>query len=334
MDIRLQWISPYWYMGCDQDCKVCFLGAAKDARIFTPIAERAKQIELFAKYGTEKFFIAGGNPTLDPFIEETLALIKSRGMGTEILSNSWDLSGIGDKAKFLENIDDKAATFFGATAETHDALSGAAGSFERLCNNLKTLRAFETSFTAIINATAQNKDSLYDIIRGLRGFMRLNKVWVQRIMPYGNALKHGGLYLKAEDADTICAQLERARDDFDLEEISFDMGAPPCLVNRKYHYIMEPYKRGISFFALDHKGRLFGESFDITRPEYSLFGGAPITEVEGDLIAAIRSDARTLDILGKRYMPDKCRKCPRYGECFGGYPVRGADGSLAPDSML
>jgi len=321
-------------MGCEQNCKECFLGPVKDARICTPMSERAEQIELFAKYGTEKFFIAGGNPTLDPFIEETLALIKSHGMDTEILSNSWDLSRIKNKTKFLENIDDKAATFFGATAGMHDVLSGVPGSFERLRDNLKKLQGMEASFVPIINVLPQNKDSLYDIISGLRDFMQVGKVWVQRIMPYGNALNHNKLYLKAEDMNPICAQLERARDDFNLEEVSFDLGAPLCLVGEKYHYMIEPHKRGISFFALDYKGRLFGESFDIMHQEYSLFGGMPITEVEGDIITAIKNNTRTKDILDKKYMPEKCQECPRYEKCFSGYPVRDKNGALACDPML
>ena len=334
MDIGLKWISTHWYMGCDQQCKPCYLGPFKDPGLCMPMAERIRHIELLARYKTEQVFIVGGNPVLDPFIEETLALIKSHGIKTEIVSNSWNLSWVKDRAAFLENVDDKAATIFGATSEVHDALNGQPGSFQRLHKNVLQLSAAGASFVPVINILPQNKGMLYGIIRGLRDFMRFDKVWLQRIFPYGNALNHDGLYLQAPDLNLVCAQLERARDDFNLSEALLTMPAAPCLVDKRYRRLMEPYLRGTSFFAIDWSGRLFGESFDIAHPKRSLFGGKPMMQIDGDLIFAIEDDPRTKELLSKEYLPKECHACSQHNECFGGYPIRDASGALVADPIL
>ncbi|MCL2439920.1 MAG: radical SAM protein [Alphaproteobacteria bacterium] len=333
MKTSIKYISPHWYLGCDQACRECYIGTLRST-ITTPMEERIRAIDAFMPYKPEQFFIVGGNPTLDPFIEETAAALKSRGIAVCVLSNSWSMPKVADKRKFLSSLDDRAATFFGADAAMHDGLNGCPGSFQRLKDNVGKWSAQGYSFVPVINIMPGNKDHIYDIIKRLREFVKFERVWTQRIMPYGNALGNDDMYLKLDDLNPIFEQLARAKADFKLEEVAWNMTAPTCLVASEYRELNDPMFYGVSMWGLDHKGRLFANSFEVGSPELALFGGAPVWEVPGDLNAAIAAEAHIQQLNDKKYLPPECAKCPHYDNCFGGYPVRGADGAFVADPIL
>lgn len=333
--ISLKWVSPFWYLGCDQNCKQCFVEGSHDK--VTPLDIRKKTIDILAKNGTEEIFLCGGNPILDPFIEETVDYIKSKGILIELLSNSWDIDRnkfIKNKKNFLDNIDDKAATFWGGTTETHDKICGALGSFDRLINNLEKISQQGYKFDCILNVLPENKNDVYKNIKLLKSKVNITKVWIQRMFPYGNALKNNfsEMLLKPEDFNLVLEQLLRAKKDFNLEDISFDSVPPFCMVDKKYYPFIERYKRGLSFWALDYKCRLFGESLDVMNPKMSLFKQKPIYDIK-NLLENIKKDSRTKEILDQKYLTDKCKNCG-IKECFGGYLIRDEKGKLRVDSLL
>ncbi|MDR1027099.1 MAG: radical SAM protein [Rickettsiales bacterium] len=328
--ISLQYITPHWHMGCDQICNFCYLGRIKRPNI-TPLEDRKKCIDIFAANNTEQMYFSGGNPMIDPLIEETLDYTKRRGILTEIVSNSWDYSRIRNLPQFLKNIDDKGATLYGSDATSHDLLSGARSSFDRIIGNLEKLSDMGAAFTLLFNVMPHNKDKLYEHLKNLRSRILYNKVWLQRIMPYGEADKN--LFLQPEDLPKIYEQLARAKSDFNLAEVYFTMPPPPCQMPDFAREITDDYLRGTSFFAIDCKCRLFGESFDLSRPELALFGGRPIWEVE-NLTEAIAAEPQTKELFAKRFMPRKCRECKDFNNCFGGYPVRDATGKMIADPLL
>lgn len=334
-NISLKWVSPFWYLGCDQDCQECFIG--KKSGVITPLDIRKKAIDTLTENNTEKIFLCGGNPILDPFIEETVEYIKAKGILVELLSNSWDIDKnkfIKNKEKFLINIDDKAATFWGGNAEIHDKICGCVGSFSRLINNLEKISQQGHSIACILNVVPQNKNDVYKIIKELKSKININKVWLQRIFPYGNALQSdlSKILLKPEDLNLILEQLVAIKKDFNLTEISFDSTPPSCMVDKKYYQFVERYKRGLSFWALDYKCRLFGESFDIMNSKFALLNGKPIYEVH-DLLNQVKNDPRTKEILAQKYLPKKCQKCG-INDCFGGYLTRDKEGELTVDHIL
>lgn len=327
----IDYITPHWHLGCDQWCKECYVGA-RDRTISTPLAERIRAIDTLMSYNPKQFYIAGGNPTIDPYIEQTVAELKKRGIKVGVTSNSWALPHIKNLAEFLNNVDDRMATFYSNGAEMHDALCGSKGSFNRLKNNISNLSSQGYSFIPIINIMPQNNNKVYDIIKGLQEFINFDKVLFQRIMPSGSALEHNNLYLNPDDFKNIFKQFAQAKDDFNLTEISSDMPAPPCLVGD--NEFMDNYSFGISYFPLDWKGRLFASSFDLMQPKFALFGGKPVWEVRGDLITQIDADPVIKEYREKKYLPAKCKKCSKYENCFGGFPIRGADGKIYMDRLL
>lgn len=333
--ISLKWVSPFWYLGCDQNCQECFIGEKN--RVITNLDIRKKAIDTLANNKTEEIFLCGGNPILDPFIEKTVEYIKTKKILVELLSNSWDINGnksIKNKEKFLRNIDDRAATFWGGDAQTHDKICGCVGSFSRLMNNLEKISRQGYPVICILNVVPQNKNDIYKTIKELKSKINITKVWLQRIFPYGNALQSDSstISLRPNDFNLILKQLVKAKNDFNLTDISLDSTPPFCMVDKKYFQLIETYKRGLSFWALDYKCRLFGESFDVINPEFALFDGKPIYEVD-NLINTIKKDPRTQEIFAKKYLPEKCKICD-IDECFGGYLVRDKDGQLIVDPVL
>ncbi len=334
-EISLKWVSPFWYLGCEQNCKECFIGEKN--RAIASIDIRKKAIDTLSKNNTEKIFLCGGNPILDPFIEETVAYIKTKGILVELLSNSWDIDKnkcIKNKGNFLANIDDKVATFWGGNAEVHDKICGCDGSFSRLINNLKKISQQGHSIICLLNVVPENKNDVYKIIKKLKSEINITKVWLQRIFPYGNALQSdpSNILLRSEDFNLILEQLVATQKDFNLTEISFDSTPPFCMVDKKYYQFLEKYKRGLSFWALDYKCRLFGESFDVINPKFALLNGEPIYEAD-DLINEIKNDSKTQEILSQKYLPEKCKRCDING-CFGGYLIRDGEGQLMVDPVL
>ncbi|MDR1360943.1 MAG: radical SAM protein [Rickettsiales bacterium] len=331
-DISLQYVSPHWYMGCDQNCSFCYLGKIKSPKIES-LENRKKVLDILAENKTEQIFIAGGNPVLDPFIEDTLDYAKSKNILTALDSNSWDVSRIKDLPKFMDNIDDKGISLYGSDAESHDPLSTSPGSFDRAIANAAKLSERGISFTLLFNVMPQNKDKLYEHLKKLRNKINYNKIWMQRIMPYGEAVKtdYSDLELQPGDIIPVLEQLQRAKNDFGLSEVDWTMPAPLCLMPDKYKDVFDGnFLRGINFFALDNESRLFGESFDVSKPEVALFGGRPLYEIENP-VAEIKAEPRTAELFARKFLPIKCREC---GKCFGGYPIRDNLGARVADRML
>ena len=333
--ISLKWVSPFWYLGCDQNCKECFIGKKSDKT--TPLQIRKKTIDVLSKNNTEQIFFCGGNPILDPFIEETVNYAKSKNILVELLSNSWDINrnkSIKNQKQFLDNIDDKAATFWGGNAKTHDKICGCPGSFDRLVNNLKQISKQGYAVNCILNVLPQNKKSIYKAVKALKNKINIKMVWLQRMFPYGNAMDNNfsEMLLKPDDFDLILKQLLKAKKDFKLEEVSFDSTPPFCMVDKKYHKFLERYKRGLSFWALDYKCRLFGESFDVIDLKFALLNKKPIYEIK-NLIGKIKKDPRTQEILTQKYLPEQCKKC-KIADCFSGYLIRDKNGKLTIDPIL
>ncbi|MFE9024379.1 radical SAM protein [Streptomyces sp. NPDC007808] len=117
-------------LGCDYDCKMCFLGKKKFAGLDWEGKKRLLRVMRDA--GVIWLQITGGEPLIDPDFQAAYALAYSLGMQLEILSNGSQLRRPRIHT-LLTNLPPSKLTLsvYGASAATYDGLTRRRGAYAR-----------------------------------------------------------------------------------------------------------------------------------------------------------------------------------------------------------
>lgn len=124
------------------------------------VEELRKILDEAADIGCRKIQFTGGEPTLRDDLTELLEYAKARGFEyIEVFTNGTLLTE--PLVRFLAERGIRVAmSIYSYRAETHDAITGVPGSFERTLNSLKLLLAYGVSVRCAIVAMKQNEDDL------------------------------------------------------------------------------------------------------------------------------------------------------------------------------
>lgn len=145
---------------CNLDCAFCYNDVAKKG---TPL--RLDQYEALlddlAAMNVLTVILSGGEPLAHPHFFEIGKMARDRGFVVRIKSNGHALSG--DLARRVRDEIDPfliEVSLHGATAATHDKLTRVPGSFVRLIDNIRSMRAIGLRVKANSALTRWNEDEL------------------------------------------------------------------------------------------------------------------------------------------------------------------------------
>jgi len=129
-----------------------------------------KIIEEAADWGVPEIELSGGEPMIRTDFLEMLSLVRSRGLKVNVTTNGVRIDREMARALTMTPGLRLQISIDGASAETHDAIRGVAGTFEKVMKGIELLNEFNAAVEQPIplNATTvildRNIDELTDII--------------------------------------------------------------------------------------------------------------------------------------------------------------------------
>lgn len=148
--------------GCNQDCGICWQG--RDWGTYGSEQIHTWIEDLF-NAGARKLIISGGEPTLDPALEEYVRRARSLGFTGITLETNAMLLGKPDRAERLRaaGLADAFVSFHSADAATSDAVTRAPGTFVKTVRGIEAL--LQAGVPVFLNTvmTAEGIDHLHEM---------------------------------------------------------------------------------------------------------------------------------------------------------------------------
>lgn len=172
-------IDIYATYRCNLRCAHCFLGPKLDEGTHFDFDLLRALIETAPAWGTEEITFLGGEPTLYPYLRQSIRMVQERGMKARIVTN-------GQKSfqKFMEEFDGPALPHVcfsvdGSDSEVHDGIRGR-GSFERLMKSISIANQNGYPTSGIVSIARSNADDCERILErcATLGFQYLNAHYV------------------------------------------------------------------------------------------------------------------------------------------------------------
>ncbi len=126
----------------------------------------ARVLRNHASRGITSVHLTGGEPTIHPRFLDVLGLARRLGMRTSIGTIGTMLSRPAFAERAVPLLDEALFSLHGPDAETHDALAGRGGSFERVVEAMRRTLAIDPGFGLFVNTvlTRRNLDVLPDTV--------------------------------------------------------------------------------------------------------------------------------------------------------------------------
>jgi len=153
---------------CNQRCLHCYADSSPRVDEGLSAPEIKRVIDEAAAIGCKAMQFTGGECTLRDDLLELVKHAKSRGFEfVEIFTNGTLLNDDSIRSLAMEKVH-VAMSLHGLTDETHDAITGLAGSFDKVMNNLRLLLTYGVPTRCETVAMKQNEDELDAISQFLR----------------------------------------------------------------------------------------------------------------------------------------------------------------------
>lgn len=137
--------------GCNLNCYFCHR-SDKETHIYD-VSALPKTIELLKKNGIKNVIISGGEPLLHPKLLQIIQEIKENDIDVDLCTNGTLINQyiIEQLSKYLSEI---SISIDGYTADRHEKMRGAIGSFDKTVKGIKQLveNGFEVHTTTVVDA--------------------------------------------------------------------------------------------------------------------------------------------------------------------------------------
>ena len=301
---------------CNLRCRFCYAACGCHAQPGGPAREMStrevvrvlKVIRRDAKVPSVSF--TGGEPLLRDDLEELVTAAVRIGLRVNLITNAVLLAG-GDRAQRLcaAGLSSAQVSLEGPTAQVHDGLTGAAGSFERTIEGLAALRRTGIHVHTNTTINAANADHLADLVRLVAG-LGLRRMSMNMVIPVGSA---GGLDLQVSYS-RIGPIVEGAGAEARKQGVEFLWYSPTpmCLFN--------PLARG-----LGNKSCAACDGLLSVSPAGEVLPCSSCPEPVGSLLrrpfAEVWGSARAKFFRRKEYAPAECGGCEDFDACAGACPL-------------
>lgn len=149
---------------CNLQCRVCYAGCSRDpSGREVPAAEWMRIVDDAIGSGVISFMFEGGEPLNRPDVLDVIRHCGTRAM-TRLRTNATLIDSAMAKALRAANLGDALVDMLGATAQTHDYLTGTPGSHQGLLAGVRELKSVGIPFTFLIIMNRRNLGELQGIL--------------------------------------------------------------------------------------------------------------------------------------------------------------------------
>ncbi len=253
----------------------------------------------------------GGEPTLIPFLPELIRHAKSLDMRVNLITNGTLITREMAQQLAESGLDSAQVSVEGVTAETHDALVGMAGAFEKSVAAVayfKQAGIFTHTNTTLTRRNVAEGVRFPQFVRDTLGNDRFS---MNLMIPTGNGALDDELILTYRD---IGAHVEAIRDAAQRAHVEFMWYSPVpmCLFNSIPAGLGN---KGCS--ACDGLLSVGANGDELPCASYDMPVG---NLVEQDFSAIWHSEAATM-FREKQYAPSSCLNCEQFAICNGACPL-------------
>jgi radical SAM protein with 4Fe4S-binding SPASM domain len=303
---------------CNLACRFCYVGcgcrAGGDERNEMTTAEICRVLEMIwrdAQVPSVSF--TGGEPMLRDDLPELIAHARGLGMRVNLITNATlaDRPAIGRLVK--AGLNSAQVSLEGPDAETHDRLTGIAGSFEQTVRGIGELRDAGIHVHTNTTITALNRGDAAERMPALAASLGLTRLSMNLMIPTRASARAGGDGLGVsycEVGDIVLRIQEAAR----RARVRFLWYSPTpiCLFNPIAH-------------GLGNKGCAACDGLLSVSPTGDVLPCSSFEQGVGNLL---REDFRTIwwgdraeYYKQKRYAHSLCRACRDFTVCDGACPL-------------
>jgi radical SAM protein with 4Fe4S-binding SPASM domain len=149
---------------CNLQCRVCYAGCSREpSEREVPVAEWMRIVDDAIGSGVISFMFEGGEPLNRPDVIDVIRHCGSRAM-TRLRTNATLIDRAMANALRAANLGDALVDMLGATAGTHDHLTGMPGSHQRLLAGVQELKSVGIPFTLLTIMNRRNAGELQGIL--------------------------------------------------------------------------------------------------------------------------------------------------------------------------
>ncbi len=307
---------------CQQKCSYCYNawrednGASMDAGAQKALLARVDKV--LTALDVDHVTVTGGEPFARRDIFELLDLVKSKGVGIQIISNGGLIDDRIAEKLAPYRVSYVQVTLDGPEAAVHDEHVGGEGHFDKAIAGIKALKKAGVPVVGCIVVTKKNAPRVAETLTLFRS-LGVRHIALSRFSPAGYAARHAAELLASRD-DLLVAfrQAIPFATEADKEQrmrLTCTMPVPPCAVEVEE---LAPLEFGtcaigttMQEFALGPDGKLR----NCTLHGHGLGGGRDVLDDDVDP-AAIVGSAEVKEY--KKHIPEFCEGCVHASTCGGG----------------
>lgn len=300
---------------CNLNCFYCFsndnnLRKATDKGLSTD--EIKKILQDLNNAGTKVVEFSGGEPLLHKDFFDILHFSYKLGFIISFVSNG-TLFNDEVCSKLVPLVSHINITLRGCDEDSHDKVTGIAGSYARTISSIKLLNKYGINVGILLDPTYLNYERIYDYISQLveKEGVILNSIFLNRInirnMDNQGVEKQQYCLRSIDEYETVFEQLHKIHLKYNIftEVEAF----PMCKVNVKYHQYLTRCNYGISSASIDYQGNL----------KMCPVSSKVLGNLKHNSIKELWNESPTInEFRSLKWINTKCRTCADFENCGGG----------------
>jgi organic radical activating enzyme len=193
---------------CNLRCAFCYAGCnctrndRDSSELSTPQAKRVLDV-LFHEAQVPSVSFTGGEPTLVPALTQLIAYAKKLGMRVNLITNGTLIDNRLSCALAHSGLDSAQVSIEGVTAQSHDALVGSAGAFERSVAAVGHLHAQGIRVHSNTTITARNIDDCIAMPRFVAETLQMPQFSMNMVIPTGSGAVNDGVMVRYSEVGEI-----------------------------------------------------------------------------------------------------------------------------------
>lgn len=286
---------------CNLNCMFCSQGNAKNVEIDLDVVKNVlKEAKI---YGVCEVIYTGGEPLLYSHIQEIIEYGKKLGLHQLLVTNGINL----DKYTQLivSNINNVGISIHG-NEEIHDAIVGFNGAYKKVATNIERLTQYRNAPYITLNFTISEKN-----VNCIDHVISFSKQYgchlrVARLNKIGRSENNKNIQ---ELIDTFFDHL------VDDSEIQVSNVIPACQISNNKKYLCHGCSAGIVSVCIEADA-----SVKICATSNHSFGS-----MKTNSLYEIWNNQEFLGFRSLKWLPDFCKNCRDFLQCFGGCRVENYD---------
>ena len=253
----------------------------------------------------------GGEPTLRKDLPDLIRYAKGLDMRVNLISNGYLIDKKLVKKLKKAGLDSAQLSIEGATAATHDAITGVKGSFDQLLKAVAFLQEEKIWVHTNTTLSAENQHEASILPKFLKKELKVDRFSMNLIIPTGSAKEHKKILIPYSEAGVIIQEIHAASKKVDIEFMWYSP-LPLCIFNTITH-------------DLGNKGCAACDGLISVDSEGNIIPCASWDEPMGNLLThdfdEIWYRDRCTFIRNKMETHSECRTCDSFHICQGACPL-------------